>query len=76
MPAAVVDDLELIDVQVTQGVGGFARLGALQRPLHARLELAAIDQTREQIVAGVIGQPAVQFPRLAHVMENQNAAAT
>ena len=44
--AGVVDDLELIQVQVAQRVGGFARLGALQRPLHAVLELAPVHQAR------------------------------
>src|SRR5580658_3622167 len=72
--AAVVDDLELVDVEVAQRVGGFARLGALQRALQAALEFAAVDQPGQQVVAGVVGEPAVELARFADVVEHQHAA--
>ena len=44
--AGVVDDLELIEIETAQRVGGLARLRALQRPLHAVLEFAAVHEAR------------------------------
>ena len=54
--AGVVDDLELVEIEAAERVGGLARLGALQRPLHAVLELAPVDEAGEHVVARVIGQ--------------------
>jgi len=71
--AGVVDDLELVDVEIAQRVGGLARLGALQRPLHAALELAPVHQPGEQVVARVVREAAVELARLAHVVEHQHA---
>src|SRR5690606_20349505 len=39
--ARIVDDLELVEIDVQDGVGRLARPGALQRPLEPALELAA-----------------------------------
>src|SRR5215472_3173590 len=72
--AGVVDDLELVDVEVAECVGRLARLGALQRPLEAALELAPVHEPGEQIVARVIGEPAVELARLAHIVEHQHPA--
>jgi hypothetical protein len=44
--AGVIDDLELVDVDVTQRIRRLARLGTAQRALEPCLELATIDQTR------------------------------
>src|SRR6202008_3346072 len=55
MAAGVVDDLELVDVEVTERVGSLARLGALQRPLEAALELAAVHESRKRVVGPVAG---------------------
>src|SRR5689334_7893132 len=71
--ACVVDDLELIDIEIAQGVGGLACLRALERALQSALELAPIHQPSEQVMAGVIGQTAIQFARLTNVMEHQHA---
>src|SRR5882757_1792395 len=74
VPAGVVDDLELVQIQAAQGVGRFARFGALERPLHAVLELASIHQSREHVVTRVVAQTPVELARLAHIVEYQHAA--
>src|SRR5690606_10479413 len=45
-----------------------------QRALEPRLELAAIHETREDVVARVIGKLAIELPALAHVVEHEHAA--
>ncbi len=72
--AGVVDDFELIQIQAAERIRGLACLGALERALHAVLELAPIDEAREHVVARVIGEPPIQFARLADVVEHENAA--
>src|SRR5690606_27773637 len=72
--AVVVDDLELIQVDVTERERRFAGAGALERALQARLELAAIDETGEDVVTRVIGKLAIELAALAHVVEHQHAA--
>ncbi len=62
--AGVVDDLELVDVEITQRVAALARLGALQRSFDAALEFAAVDEARQQIVRRVIREAAIQLTRL------------
>src|SRR5262249_35471453 len=61
MATGVVNDLELVDVEVTQCVRGLARLCALQSSLEPALEFAAVDEPREQVVACVIGQASIQL---------------
>jgi transcription termination factor NusB len=51
--ARVVDDLELIEVQIADRVTGVRRLRRVDRLLQAILELAAIEQARQRIVAGL-----------------------
>jgi hypothetical protein len=72
--AGVIDDLELIDVQIAQGVGGLAGLGALERALDAILEFAPVHQAREQIVAGVIAQAPIELARFTDIVEHQHPA--
>ena len=72
--AGVVDDLELVEVQVQQRIGCLAGFRALQRPLEAALELAPVDQPRENVVAGMITEATVEFARLTDVVEHQHAA--
>ena len=74
MAAGVIDDLELIQVEVQQRIGRLACLGTFQRALETALELAPVDQSRENIVARVVAEPAVELARFADVMENQHAA--
>ena len=74
MSAAVVDDLELIDVQITKRIGRLTRLGALERALQAIFKFTPIDQTREQIVTCVVTQAPVQLARFGDIVEYQHAA--
>src|SRR6185312_2328044 len=74
MPAGVVDDLELIDVEIAKGVRGLARFRALQRSLEPALELAAVDEPCEEVVARMIGEAAIQLTGLGDVVEDQDAA--
>ena len=74
VPAGVVDDLELIQIETAQGIRGFVRLGALQGAFHAVLEFTAIHQSGEHVVTRVIAQTPVQLARFAHIMEHQHAA--
>src|SRR6476469_1166471 len=74
MAAGVVDDLELVDVEVTKRVANLARLRALERTLDAALELATVHETREQVVRRVIREAAIQLAALGHVMEHEYAA--
>src|SRR6185369_9840410 len=59
--ARVVHNLELVEVEIEHRVRSLARLRALERPLEARLELAAIHELREDVVAGGVAQTAVQL---------------
>jgi hypothetical protein len=70
----VVDDLELVYVEMAQRIGGLARPRTPERPLEACLELATVDEAGEDVVARVVGQLAVEFPALAHVVEHEHAA--
>ncbi len=74
MAAGVVDDLELVEIQVTQGIRGFASFSAFQRPLEAIFEFPPVDQARQDVVAGVITKPPVEFTRFAHIVEDEHAA--
>src|SRR5690606_4551564 len=74
VPAGIVDDLELIEVQVTKCVGGFPGPGAFQRSFQSVFELPPVDQPRQDVVTGVIAEPPIQLARLAHVVEYQDAA--
>src|SRR5690606_16253786 len=74
VPAGIVDHLELVKVQVTQGERALARARALQTALDAALELAPVHKTRQRVVAGVIGKLAIELATLAHVVEDQYCA--
>src|SRR5690349_3040767 len=74
MAAGVVDDLELIDVEITQRVAALAGLRALQGALDAALELAPVDQAREQVMRRVVRKAAIQLAALGDVMEHEHAA--
>ena len=74
MTAGVVYDLELVQVEVQKRVGSFARFGALERTLDAIFEFPPVYQARQDIVAGVIAQAAVEVPGLTDIVENQHTA--
>ena len=67
--AGVVDDLELIQIEIAHGVARAGRLYRIERALQADLELAAVDQARERVVTGLVGELARQLVRLGDVGE-------
>src|SRR5690606_12378801 len=73
--ARVVDDLELIEIHVEQRVRQRAFLPyRTHRRREPLLELAAVDEAGQRVVARVVGELAVQLPLAAHVVENHHGA--
>ena len=75
VPAAVVDDLEAIEIDEHQRV--HAALGArlLEHACEPHLELGAIDQTGQRVVHRPVAHLAAQPPLLGHVVEDDHHAA-
>ena len=77
--AGVVDHLELVEVDVAERVLDVALAGAPDQPVQALLELAAVDQTGEGVVGGLVlelrGQPLLvgHVPRRAAVAAERAA---
>src|SRR5262249_2617114 len=69
MSAGVVHYLELIEVDVEQRVGALAALRRQQRRVQAVVELAAVDEPGEGVVAGLPGERALQAALLGNVVE-------
>ena len=74
MTTGVIDDLELVQIEITDRVRGLSSLGALECPFQAILEFAAIDQAGENVMAGVITQTPIQLTGLADIVEHQYPA--
>ncbi len=73
--AGIVDHLELVEVEVQQHVAhAFAAAGGEQRLVEARLELAAVDQAGQRVVARLVDERPLQPPLLAHVVEDHDHA--
>ena len=53
MTTGVIDNLELVQIQITEGVFSLLGLCRLQGPLQSALEFVAIDQAREDVVGGL-----------------------
>ncbi|MNN09300.1 hypothetical protein D3C81_1221780 [compost metagenome] len=75
MPAGVVDQLELVEVQVHQGMPLMLMRRTLQRPIQAEFELVAIGQPGEGVVGGLPGQPLHVLALAGHVVEHQHGAS-
>ncbi len=56
----IVDHLELVEIEVAENVARATRLGALHRAIQPPFEFAAIDQIRQQVVGGLVGQLLLQ----------------
>ena len=54
--AGVVDDLELIEIQVQQGILGAVLGPEIDRPLQSLLELAPVGEPRQGIVRRLVVQ--------------------
>ncbi len=72
--AGVVDDLELIEVHVQQHVLAFAALGVGDRVLETHVEFATIDEPGERVVAGLVGQRALEPSLLGDIAEHDDRA--
>ena len=71
--AGVVDNLELVEIEITDCVRGLPGLGTFECPFQAVLKFPAIYQTGEDVMAGVIAQTPIQLTRLADIVEHQHA---
>ena len=67
MSAGIVDNLELIQIQITQGVLAAIGVRSAQGPLQIALELGPIDQTRETVVGRLIGELLGQIVGLRNI---------
>ena len=67
--AGIVDDLELIEIEVAHRVARAGRLRRIERALQADLELAAVDQAGERVVARFVRELPRQLVRLGDVGE-------
>ena len=72
--AGVVDHLELVEVEIEEGVLAPVLGGGVEAVLEALLELAAVDQAGERVVAGEIDHLALHAAELGDVLEHQDAA--
>src|SRR6185436_13016487 len=73
MATGVVDQLESVQIHVTERVLCRLRIGAVsQDPRQPSLELFSIDQAREGIVRGFVGQLAGDTTLLSDVVEDQH----
>jgi hypothetical protein len=55
MAAGVVDELELVEVEIEQGVG-VSCVGAREHPFQAALQLGPVDEAGERVMGGLIAQ--------------------
>ena len=78
MTAGIVDGLEAVQVHEEHGVARARRLVHLQGPLQLDLELAAVREAGQRVVARVVGELLRQFVRRGDVrqraLEEQDAA--
>src|SRR5579862_9211755 len=74
MTTRVVDYLELIQIDVQQRIRALPTLRAEHCGVKAIVELAAIDEACQGIMAGLIGQSALEPPLLGDVMEYDDGA--
>ena len=69
MAAGIVDYLELIQVDVQQRIGAVPALRAEHRRVKAIVEFPAIDEPRQRVMAGLVGQRALEASFLGDIME-------
>ncbi len=68
VPAGVVDQLELVQVDEAQRVPLPAAVRGFQRAVQPARDLAPVDQAGEFVMAGLVGDLAGQFVRFGHVL--------
>jgi len=74
VPALVVDGLEAVEVEVAQHVARPAGVRLLERFLQAPLELAAVDEAGQGVVARLVGHLARQAAQVGHVANRDHRA--
>src|SRR6185312_13097711 len=74
MAAGVVDHLELVEVEIEESVLALLLPGAVEAELETLLELPAVDQAGERVVAGEVDHLPLQAPELGDVLEDEDAA--
>ncbi len=72
MARGVVDDLELIQIQVAQGVLRTVALAAFQSSFQSFVKLAPVAQSGQWIVTRLVSDLANHAARFGHVIEHQH----
>ena len=73
VPARVVDELEPVEVEVADDVADAFAARRVERGLEPPLELRAVDEARQRVVARLVGHLARQSAQLADVVEDHDA---
>jgi hypothetical protein len=76
MPAGVVDELELVEIEVQHRVVGARLAPSTRTMLRPALELAPIEETRQRIVAREMREPRGVLPLAAHVVKDEHRPTT
>ncbi len=74
MTAGVVDDLEAIEIEVTQHVRGLAAARGFRRLVEAVLELAPVHEARQRIVRRLVRHLSMQAAQLGDVVQQDDRA--
>ncbi|MNZ45056.1 hypothetical protein D3C78_626970 [compost metagenome] len=74
MPAGVVDQFELVQIEKHQGMPGRLARQIVQRLLQAILELPTVGQPGQGVVGRLPGQVGNVLPLLGHVVQHQHGA--
>ena len=73
VPARVVDELEPIEIEVADDVADAFAARGVERRLEPPLELGAIDEARQRVVARLVRHLAREAAQLADVVEDHDA---
>ena len=74
VPAGVVDDLELIEVEIQHRMLSFLRFPMLDDRAYPLLEFAPVQEARQRIVAREIRKPRRILALAAHVLDDEHGA--
>ena len=72
MPARVVDGLEAVEIEVAEHVGLRAGVRGVDGLLQAALELAAVDETGQRVVARLVGHLPGDATLLGHILQQDD----
>jgi hypothetical protein len=73
VPAGIVDDLELVEIQINDGVR-LLRQSRGENTLQPALELPAIDEPGQRIVRSLVAQLVRRSACLGNIAKNQYAS--